>query len=299
MNNKSRQPEATPVSTPPPTTKKEKEIPHVIKVRKLETIYSVDAGNSSTTSVTTEKQDSTASRIPAPVKKSENSISRLIKAFEDKKERTRLESTDDKNNSTLQLSETGPNTTPKQLTSAGKKPAPLVPPSAIKTVEPKVEEPADDDEYDEEDNETSEIIDRQRSIENGKKEEAAANLEKEFQNRISKLIKKFEPTGEGEMDVSLNGTQIINPSVEVKSEKMISVRNGRSKDDDDDGEVDDTTEEIESSLKINDSIVASSSSVVAPTKNKKKNGVVVGKNGDVDLKVSVGGRNNFDERYGY
>lgn len=284
------------MNKPKPTTipssdvpKKEKEIPHVIKVRKLETLYSQEPH----TPQAVEKNES-ASKIP---RKTENSISRLIKAFEDKKDRNRLSSTDEK------ISSSDVNINKQPLLSVSlKKPAPVAPQkqsvpqvqatvpvsaSATTPVSAQVSAPVStpvtasvaapvltpvsasisdpvpvllstqpereikaEVDHDNESQQSPETISRQTSSEkDSKKEEAAANLEKEFQNRISKLIKKFEPANEGENDPN---AAAANASISVKSEPVQLQRKYRSneaEDSEDEAELSKASDIISSIIK--------------------------------------------------
>lgn len=194
----------------------------MIKVRKLDALYSPEIAQQLQQQQALEKNDSN-NKLP---RKSENSISRLIKAFEDKKERNRLESTDDRSTTDISLSR------PLSSASVKKSAAPQAP---SRTSEQPIE-----------------IVNRPTTTasneEGGKKEEAASNIEKDFQTRISKLIKKFEttPDVENSSSATVAGATAQDATASIRSEpvKLAALRKTKSI------EAEDTGDEVELSTSV-------------------------------------------------
>lgn len=202
-----KKPKAT-IESPSETSSHKKEIPNVIKARNLETLYTADSNSPKVVDDLSKPNNDSATKLGPP--KKGNSISKLIKAFEDKKDKNREAAASN-------LPDVDIKTPEPQVTKI---------PLTKKTSKPE-REPA-----------VVEIVNRRPSSSDSRKEEDASILEKEFQNRISKLIKKFEATPDSlvqlETETNANTLSIKSEPIKFNNDKKYP-RN----------DADDTSDEVE------------------------------------------------------
>ena len=193
-----KKPKAT-VDNQPENYSGKKEIPNVIKARNFEIIYASEPNNSKVVDDLPRSNNDSATKL-GPIKKG-NSISKLIKAFEEKKEKNREAAA-----ANLPDTENKPHEVSK-VTASKKSSKP--------------------------DRETTvvEIVNRPQSSSENRKEEEVSNMEKDFQNRISKLIKKFEATPEPIVPVE-SDLNAKSESIKLNYDKKRDVKNDANDTDD-------------------------------------------------------------------